>query len=393
MNIVYIGGEPYPGSQGGSVHFGEVSTGLVKLGHKVLAVIPYEPGMPLREQRDGMDIVRVPMKFRNRTFPLFALRAWRCIKRFKPDMIMERYVTFGGAGTVIARRWNIPLILEVNSPHTEELIYRIPVRNRLMQKIMRSWRDWQFNRAVAILATLPTVIPERYRDKFIQVQWAANCDMFDRSAVSETAKKRLKEKLRLSDEPVVAFLGTFRNWHGVKHLPSIIKQVVDVLPNAKCIAVGEGDERRAVQKEVKRLGIEKSVIFTGSVPYTDVPAYLSLATVGIAPYDCDEYLPLKQFGFFWSPLKIFEYMASGMPVITIDVEPLNQVVADGERGFVVPEGNWSMFAEKIIKLLQNKDICFNMGITAREFASIHYSWNGHVRQIAAILESFHGDHL
>ena len=392
MNIVYIGGEPYPGNQGGSVHFGEVSTGLAKLGHKVLAVIPYEQGMPLREQRDGLDIIRIPMKLKNRTFPLFAIKKWRAIKQFKPDLIMERYVTFGGAGAMMARRWHVPLVLEVNSPHTEELIFRLPVRNRLIQKAMRSWRDWQFKHASTILATLPTVVPEQYRKNFIQVEWAANCEMFDRESIPESTKTKLKQKLGLTDEPVIVFLGTFRNWHGVRQLPRIMKQVINAVPSTKCIAIGEGAELEGVKTAVKDLGIDASFIFTGAMPYDSVPAYLALGTVGIAPYDCDAYPPLRQFGFFWSPLKIFEYMASGMPVVAIDIEPLNHVVKDGERGYVVPEGNWTGFAEKIINLLQNPSKCSTIGTAAKTFAVEKYSWQAHVHQINRILESVHGEH-
>ena len=385
MNIVYIGGEPYPGNQGGSVHFGEVSTGLVKLGHNVLAITPYELGLPLREQRDGLDIIRVPMKLRNRTFPLFALKQWKHIKHFKPDLIMERYVTFGGAGAIMARRWNKPLVLEVNSPHTEELIFRLPIKNPLLRKTMRWWRNFQFAQASKIL-------PEKYRQNFIQVEWAANCELFDRSSIADTAITAFKTTLGLTDEPIVVFLGTFRNWHGVRQLPQIMKQVINAIPATKCIAIGEGNELNAVQESVKNLGIDQSVIFTGAVPYASVPVYLALGTVGIAPYDCDEYPPLKQFGFFWSPLKIFEYMASGMPVVTIDIEPLNQVVKDAERGYVVPEGNWNLFAEKIINLLQNNAKCSTIGSAAKIFATNHYSWQAHVRQINRILESVHGEH-
>lgn len=387
MRIVYIGGETYPGDNGGSVHFGEVATGLVRLGHSVLAVVPYEPGRPVRETRPGFDIIRVRMKLKNRTFPIAALAAWKHVRRFKPDLIMERFVSFAGAGSCMARRWGIPLVLEVNSPHTDELIYRLNINNKLMAKLLRWWRDTQFSRATVALSTLPTLVPAAYRDRFIRVEWAANCAAFDRASIPESRRTALKKKLGMQDGPVVVFLGTFRNWHGVGHLADIMKRVIESIPDARCLAIGEGTERPAVEQAVKQAGIADSVHFTGSIPYSDVPVYISLGTVGIAPYDCDAYPPLKEFGFFWSPLKIFEYMASGMPVVTIDIEPLNAVVKNGARGYVVPEGKWDKFAEKIIKLLQNSAECSTMGAAAHTFVRRHYSWETHVKQLEDILHS------
>jgi len=383
MKIVYIGGEPVPGNTGGSVHFIEAATGLAKLGHSVLAIVPSVKNFPKKELWNGIEIIRVPMIFKGKTFPIGAAKAWKHIKRFKPDLIMERFVTFGGTGALFAKKHGIKLVLEVNSPHTDELIYRLNIKNRCLKKLLLSWRDFQFKNCVMSFGPLNTIVPEN--KNFLETQWAANCGLFDRKSICPKKIDEIKQKIGLTTEPVVIFLGTFRNWHGVNQLPYIANRVLNQVPKVKFLLIGTGGEFENVKKGFTEKGIDKSVILTGQVEYSDVPLYLSLGNIGIAPYDRTAYPPLIEFGFYWSPLKIFEYMSAGLPVVTIDVNPLNKIVADNERGCIVPENSWDSFANKIIYLLQNKQKCINMGKSACLYVKKHYSWPLHVKHLNELL--------
>ena len=383
MKIVYIGGEPVPGNTGGSVHFIEVATGLAKLGHSVLAIVPRVKNFPEKEIWNGIKIVRVPMIFKGKTFPIGSLKAWNHIRRFKPDLIMERFVTFGGTGALYAKKFGVKLVLEVNSPHTDELIYRLNIKNRFFKRLLLSWRNFQFKNCVMSFGPLNTIVPDN--KNFIETQWAANCGLFDKKTICNKKTTAIKQKTGLADEPVVVFLGTFRNWHGVNHLPYIANRVLKKIPQTKFLLIGTGGEFDSVKQGFAQIGIDKSVILTGQVDYSDVPLYLSLGDIGIAPYDRTAYPPLIEFGFYWSPLKIFEYMSAGLPVITIDVNPLNKIVTDNERGFIVPENNWDLFADKIIYLLQNKQKCINMGESACLYVTKNYSWPLHVKHLNELL--------
>ncbi|MCD6459050.1 glycosyltransferase family 4 protein [bacterium] len=383
MKIVYIGGEPIPGNAGGSVHFMEAACGLVKLGHCVLAIVPAMDKFHRKEVYKGLNIIRVPMIFKGKTFTIASLKAWKDIKCFEPDIILERFVTFGGTGALFSKKFGTKLVLEVNSPHTDELIYRLKIKNRFLKKILMSWRNFQFNHCVKAFGPLKTIVPDE--KKFVEMQWAANCDLFDKKFINPNLVKKLKEKIGLSDEPVIVFLGTFRNWHGVNRLPDIVNRVTKRIHSAKFLLIGTGNECENVKNKFFAMGLDKSVILTGQIDYKDVPLYLSLAQIGIAPYDRTAYPPLLQFGFYWSPLKIFEYMSAGLPVVTIDINPLNKIVADNERGYLVTENDWDLFADKIIYLLKNKENCNKMGESACLYVKQHYSWPLHVNQLNELL--------
>jgi len=370
-----------PGTMGGSVHFTEVAQGLAKLGWEVMVCVPLENGYPEEENFGAIKILRVNMKLKGKTFPILALLKWRKLLGFKPDILMERYVTFGGVCSLLAKKLKKPFVLEVNSPHTKEFIFRFKIKNRLVINLLTRWSDFQFKTASKIISTLNTIIPQFAREKLIEVHWAANNDMFDLRNIDKKEQAQLKRKLNLADGPVAIFLGTFRNWHGVSHLPFIIENTVKNVPDVKFILIGDGNELNSVKDKINRLGLSDYVIFTGALPYKSVPVYMSLGNVGLAPYDREEYPPLKEFGFFWSPLKVFEYMACSMPVITIDIEPLNKLVQNGKRGYVVKEGDYSDFCAKLIELLKNPARCSNMGKSAREFTAQNFSWEKHVNHL------------
>ena len=80
-----------------------------------------------------------------------------------------------------------------------------------------------------------------------------------------------------------------------------------------------------------------------------MPALLASADVGVAPYDTARLRQLR-LGFYWSPLKIFEYMASGLPTVTIPRPPLDEIVREGQEGLHAPEADPSALAAAIERL-------------------------------------------
>ena len=93
---------------------------------------------------------------------------------------------------------------------------------------------------------------------------------------------------------------------------------------------------------------------------------------------------LTRFGFFWSPLKIFEYMAAGLPVVSVDVPPLNEIVEEGLRGHVVPCRDVPAAGEAIVRLIGDDAARRAMGQRARDFVARHYGWRDHVVELSRL---------
>ena len=77
-----------------------------------------------------------------------------------------------------------------------------------------------------------------------------------------------------------------------------------------------------------------------------MPAHTALCSVVVAPFVPSEHAPLRHFGFYWSPLKVFEAMAMAVPVVTTAIAPLTEIV--GDAGICVPEKDSAALARAIV---------------------------------------------
>ena len=385
MRILYISGETFPSSSAGGIHVAEVATNLRRLGHEVDLVGSRGPGLSSREIWDGMRVERPRMTWAGRTFPVLGLARALQLARRKPDVVMERYVTFGGAGAVLARLLRRPLVMEVNSPHVEELFIRMGIQNRSLTWLLRRWVDFQFRAASAVVAPIRGIVPEHAADKVTLVTWAANVDMFHPGLRLDPGVNGLREQLNLPEGKTVLFAGSFRSWHGVMDLPEIVAEVLDRDPEVVFLLVGDGDCFDELSARFRAEGLEPNVRLVGRRAYEEVPRYCALADVGIAPYDASAYPALERFGFYWSPLKIFEYLASGVPVVTVDYPALAELVGHGERGRTVAARDFPAMADAIVSLLHDRAERGRMGEAGRRYVESHSSWAKHAEELERVL--------
>ena len=129
-----------------------------------------------------------------------------------------------------------------------------------------------------------------------------------------------------------------------------------------------------------------------------MPAALAAADIGVAPFDLGAHAPLS-LGFYWSPLKMFEYMASGLPVVAPRVDRIASLVADGKEGvlYLPPEGgshgresrdgsHADALAAALLTLAE-PEVRRRMGAAARERAVRDYSWAAHCRALMHAIEA------
>jgi glycosyltransferase involved in cell wall biosynthesis len=121
------------------------------------------------------------------------------------------------------------------------------------------------------------------------------------------------------------------------------------------------------------------ITFTGPLPHERIPACLAAADIGVAPFDVGAHRPLAR-EFYWSPLKIFEYMAAGLPVVTPRLERLAHIVRDGREGVLYDSGNAEGLAQAIERLTDSGERDA-MGRAARERVVQHFSWQEHCQQL------------
>ncbi|WP_298814928.1 glycosyltransferase family 4 protein [Chloroflexus sp.] len=381
MRILYVAsGIPTPGALGGSIHTLEVARGLAQRGHEV-HVVAASRELPLTHVRLRPLIKLIGQPYAGFTLyhqdlpkalSLSGLGAiWRLARQLRPDLIIERYYNFAGAAMIVAHKLHIPAILEVNA-----LIVDPPevLKRRIDDALggpFRRWAEQQCRWADRIVTPLHTTVPANIpRAKIVELPWGANIETFTPPPAPPPGP------------PNIVFMGSFRAWHGVSDFVKAARILIERGNNYRFTLIGDGPERSTA--EALAAPYRDRLTFTGAVPHEQIPALLARAHLGVAPFNTAPHPALRAAGFFWSPLKIYEYMAAGLPVVTTAIPPLTTIIREGEEGALFREGDVVDLANAIARVLTDPVTAFAMGQRARARVVAEFSWQQHCAELERI---------
>jgi glycosyltransferase involved in cell wall biosynthesis len=377
LRILYVAiDQTVPGTLGGSVHVQAVAEGLARLGHEVH--VAARPGGRWPNGRVTWHDVSAP-------FGRPALR-WtrrpavaRLARTVAPDVVMERYYNFGGEGIDAARALGVPAVLEVNAPIVD---YPGSPKARLDRALviqpMQRWRD-RIARLTDLFVTPSTAILPGWIDpgRVLQIEWGADTDAFVPGASGPAPVERDPSRV------TCVFAGAFRTWHGAESLASALRRLHAAGDHRfGGLFVGDGPERPAVEQQAAGV---PGVMFTGAVAHARLPATLARADIGVAPFDPGRHAALR-LGFYWSPLKIFEYMAAGLPVVAPALPRLQQLVEHGREGWLYDPADLAGL-DRALAALADPGLRRTLGAAARERAVRDFSWDAHCRALEARLRT------
>jgi glycosyltransferase involved in cell wall biosynthesis len=341
-------------------------------------VVRRERGRPERDQSGGVHWHRIAWTPFHRLFRFRARGAvTRIAQAVRPQAVLERYYNFGGEGIALAARARLPSLLEVNSPAVDHPgSAKAALDGLLLLRPMRRYREWLCRQATALVAPLPEIVPEFARHKTEAVSWGANVESF----APERRSPALRRTLGVPEGAVVAvFSGSFRPWHGV-HVLEAAARLLAARTDLYFLLVGGRQAGAGAGYRGRRLG---------GIPYERMPELLASAEIGVAPYDTARLAQLR-LGFYWSPLKIFEYMASGLPTLTIARPPLDEIVREGQEGLHFREGDPADLARALERLADDAGWRTALGDSARARVVERYSWARHCEQLDRLLRRIAG---
>jgi glycosyltransferase involved in cell wall biosynthesis len=182
---------------------------------------------------------------------------------------------------------------------------------------------------------------------------------------------------------LVGYVGTFQPWHGLDTLMVAAAKLARRLPNLRLVLVGPYSG--TISELSRSMGLEGTCLFTGPVPYDEVPGYVNACDVMVAPYDPSR-SPVRASRGMGSPLKVLEYMACAKPVVTTDLEPTNRIPGISGAAILVPPGDSEALAESLEAFLLDPERAGMMGAAGRALVERGYSWREFALRLHGILQ-------
>ncbi len=404
MRIVYLNldrGIPVLGDKGASVHVRSVVTALARLGHDVTLICSragegnappparlIELAPAVEEAALGAECERLGLPGGALAEPLIrrevtvlahdralVARALAALAQagVRPDLVYERHALFHLAGIAIAEAFGVPRILEVNAPLAEEQArYRgLALRDLADEREARSWRGADLAvpvsddvRAHLLAAGVPDA-------RVLVTPNGVDTRLFRADPLGAAEVRR---RWGLGDDPVIGFVGSFKAWHGVDFLIEALVRLRQETPRLRLLAVGAGPKLAEAQALAAALGQGEAAVFTGAVPHAAIPAHLAAMDLTVAPYPAQD-------GFYFSPLKVVESLSAGRPVVAPRIGQIETLLADGVTGLLYPPNDLAACVAAIRRLLDEPDLCRQLGGQAAAQARTAWDWTAVVGRV------------
>ena len=376
MRVAYVcadPGVPVFGAKGSSVHVQSIVRALVRRGAEV-ELLAARAGGPPPEGLERVALHRLPRPAkgepaeRERRARAANVELARTLAALGPlDLIYERCSLWSVAALRHGRAAGVRTVLEVNAPLVEEQArHRVLVDRAGAEQVARLQAELA-DLLVAVSAGVAAHLRRRHPSAAGRVRVVGNGvdpERFPATPADGASAQAF----------TVGFVGTLKPWHGTETLVEAFARLRTHVPHARLLVVGDGPGRAALERRLADLGVQGAAELTGAVPPAAVPALLARMQIAVAPYPS---LP----DFYFSPLKVVEAMAAGLPVVASRVGDLDRLVADRRTGMLVEPGDPVALAAALRALAALPDERARLGAAARRAVLAAHTWDAVIERI------------
>lgn len=273
------------------------------------------------------------------------------------------------------QRYGVPVIYDMHSSMAEQMSDLAPFRNGMARMAFRRMERWLLERATRVISSAGLAARVR------EVAPGARVREWEFSAEFPPTSREEVELLRatLQIEPnqkVVLYSGTFERYQGLSLLLKAVPQVLAREPSAVFVLVGVDGEHAA--SRIEKIAHEipgHRLRLVPRQPREKIPAFFALAEVLVSPRVYGGNLPLK----------VFDYLAAGRPIVATNI-PSHRSVLNDERAILVPPEPEPL-ARAITRVLQHPEIALGMASAGKEFAIRRLAWGRFVASVAELYRS------
>lgn len=382
MRVLYVctdPGVPIFGDKGGSTHVREVVRAMLRQDVRVEIVARRIGGEP------PADLARVPVHRLTKAPPRedpaarerFLLEANEELRDLlaslgPADLIYERHALWSYAAMEYARETGTCAVLEVNAPLVEEQRrYRDLVHEA--EAVAARGRAFEAADSVIVVSrSLATWAESLAPGKVREVCNGVDTDRFRPDITPGLACP--------AGVVSVGFVGSLRLWHGVPMLVEAFAALHAARGATRLVLVGDGPAREEVERRIDAHDLRGCVHICGKVAPEAVPALLTSMDIATAPYpDLD--------GFYFSPLKLFEYMSAGRAIVASACGQIPEVIEHERTGLLVEPGDVDALAAALARLVDDEILRGCLGAAARKTAVREHRWDAVAQKILSIAQT------
>lgn len=302
---------------------------------------------------------------------------YSCCKKLRIDAIYKRMSDFTLSPLVISKLFGIPYFVEVNGILMDEMkMTRMSKLNIFIIKVSEYLNYKHAQKIVTVAHGIKDGIIKLYNipvQKIIVIENGANIELF-----KPMDKEEVKKELKLDPNTrYVCFVGNLAPWQGVEYLIRSSKSIIREVPNTRFLIVGDGLMKNELVELSKKIGVFNNFIFTGAIPYKEIPNYINASDVCLAPF-------IRKRNA--SPLKLYEYMACGKPVVASDIIGVGDLLERENAGIAVTPENPEELAAAVLKLLRNKKSRDEMGRNGKEYVIKNNSWESVAKKLVEVFK-------
>ena len=299
----------------------------------------------------------------------------RQITEFNPDVIVGFQILSAYLAMRAAKKNNIPFIYYWTDAYHTQIPFKVyqPIGEYIEKRILKN-----ADRVIVINDKLKDFVVERGSDPERTYVEKAGVD-FERFN-SDVDGNEIREKYGIEkDDFVLFFVGWLYHFAGLKEIAIGLSKIKDEKPNIniKLLIVGDGDAFEDLQQIIDEYQLDNQVILAGKQPYENIPAFIAAADICLLPA-----YPTEKIMRDIVPIKLYEYMACGKPVIATKLPGVMKEFGEGHGVIYVDKPEDVL--KTAIEVMENGSV-EEHGSRARKFVE-KYNWEGIVADFEGVLE-------
>lgn len=347
---------------GGLIRIFELADNLTRLGNNVVLFLP-KIGFP--KKQTVAKVIEIPFI----DLPLLRLLSFQLISTLilfgkliaRVDFLYVRKMN-SFIPMLMAKLFRIPIIFEIpNDPYLgyqsigkikrflEQIIDKYSMRLSDEIIVLSQWSKRRLNRIGGFPLSKIVVLPSGTDTKLFR----------------PLKKKECCCKLGLEPSFIyIGFVGSFFIYQGIDTLVEAAPHILEKFANARFLLAGDGPMMDTWRNKVKEKRLRYAFIFTGQVPYKKVPDYIGAMDICVAPHQKDSNQA--------SPVKIFDYMACGRPVVASNIDVVREIVGESECALLVAPQEVDNLVKGIISLIEDEERRKEMSTRGRKYAVYNF---------------------